>query len=437
MAAMALLVRDLVFFLGVALVVILVMRWLALPYTLGLVVVGLAIGLTGITPEARLSPELVLFVFLPALLFEGAWTSRFSLLRDNRRMIFFLAGPGLLLSLGIIALMLHWFEHLDWITALLLAAILSPTDPVAVLALFRQIHVNETLSSVIKGESLFNDGVAGSLYQTFLALVLVSTRAAAARGWTVLTNGFGLFLLEAGGGIALGLLSGWLISRALKRVDDPVLETAITLVSAYGVYWLADTMQFSGIMAVIVAGLMLGNYGRRIGMSEQTRSDVDTFWRMLAFLANALIFLLIGVQLHPFAYLLFTGSGLTIWIITLTAIGVVLLSRLVLVLAMRLWLKLPGSRGRPAGQPLPRSWQLIIFWSGLRGALSLALVLALPVSVPARDIMVISTYAVVLFTLLVQGFSIRWVLGRIMSREGSGSDDRETVLEEEVPQEAL
>lgn len=443
MVDISLLIRDLVLFLGLALLTILITRKLVLPYTLGLVLVGLVIGFVGITPEAELSPELVLFVFLPALLFEGAWTVKLSLLRENWRVIFFLAGPGLLLSLSIIALMLHMLDQLDWSTALLLAAILSPTDPVAVLGLFRQMHVNERLANIIEGESLFNDGVAGSLYQTFLALVLLSARGQAPTGWTALGNGIELFLLKAGGGLILGLLLGILISQGFKRMDDPALQTTITLLCAYGVYWIADALHLSAIIAVIVVALILGNSGRQIGMSERAHSDVETFWRMLAFLANALIFLLIGIQFHPFARSLFTDPERTSWMVALIAIGVVLLSRfvLVLILTARSWLKLPRKRERGGAeglieQPLPRAWQLMVFWSGLRGALSLALVLALPLTVPSRKILVTSTYAVVLFTLLVQGFSIRWVLSRVLSATSQeqltnqADEGEEAVIEE-------
>jgi monovalent cation:H+ antiporter, CPA1 family len=422
MVDIPLLIRDLVLFLLVALVVNYITEKLSVPYTLGLVIVGLGIGLVGLTPEAQLSPDLVLFVFLPPLLFEGAWSVKLSLLRENWRVIFFLAGPGLLLSLVIIAAALHILDGLDWATALLLAAILSPTDPVAVIGLFRQLHVNARLSNIIEGESLFNDGVAGSLYQTFLAFVLLSLHGQTPTGLAALGNGLLLFVEEAGGGLALGALAGFLISRVLKRIDDPVVETTITLLSAYGIYWVAYAAHLSAIIAVIVTALILGNYGRTVGMSEHTRSDADTFWRMLAFLANALIFLLMGLQFHPFARLLLAGPALATWLVALVAVGVVLIARFALVLALtaRSWVSLPRIAGRPllaplVKHPLPRAWQLIVFWSGLRGALSLALVFALPLDVPSREVLVVSTYAVVLFTLLIQGLSIRWVLSRILS----------------------
>jgi Na+:H+ antiporter len=408
MVDIPLLILDLVLFLLVALVVNLITEKLSVPYTLGLVIVGLGIGLVGLAPEAQLSPDLVLFVFLPPLLFEGAWSVKISLLRENWRAIFFLAGPGLLLSLVIIAAALHLLDGLDWATALLLAAILSPTDPVAVLGLFRQLHVNARLSNIIEGESLFNDGVAGSLYQTFLAIVLLTLHGQAPTGLAALGNRLLLFVVEAGGGLLFGAFAGFLISRVLRHIDDPVVETTITLLSAYGIYWVADAAHLSAIIAVLVTALMLGNYGRIVGMSERTRT--------------ALIFLLMGVQFHKFARQLLAGPALTTRLVALVAIGVVLLARfaLVLVLTTRSWVRLPRKAGRPllaplVKQPLPRAWQLIVFWSGLRGALSLALVFALPLDMPSREVLVVSTYAVVLFMLLIQGLSIRWVLLRVLS----------------------
>jgi Na+:H+ antiporter len=401
-------VRDFVFFLLIALCVILVTRRLAVPYTLGLVVVGLLLSVFGLLPEARLSPPLVLFVFLPALLFEGAWTIKLERLRENWQAIFLLAGPGMVLSLVLIASILHFFDGLDWSLAFLLAAILSPTDPVAVLSLFRQLHVNEQLSTIIEGESLFNDGVAGSLYQTFLAVVLLSLHggtAAGAQGWL---EGAGLFVLEAGGGVLLGAACGWTVSIFLKRIDDPLIETTITIIVAYGVYLLADILHLSAILSVIVAGLILGSYGRAVGMSEPTRAAVDTFWSTLAFVANALVFLLVGIQINPLSLVSNPAtSGLTL-LIALLAVGVVLLARVLLVAALS-----ARSRGGRFPAPLPHSWSLVIFWSGLRGALSLALVLAIPLEVPQRSVLLISTYAVVFFTLLIQGFSLRGLLRRL------------------------
>ncbi len=181
-------------------------------------------------------------------------------------------------------------------------------------------------------------------------------------------------------------------------------------VTAYGVYLLADTLHTSAILAVIVASLILGSYGRYVGMSEQTRAAVDTFWGMIAFPANALLFLLVGMQLNFFQFLSSSNAPFSLVISAALAIVAVLLARFVMVGMLRGLALL-----RPSGGGLVFSWRFIIFWSGLRGALSLALVLALPPEVPTRDALIFSTYAVVLFTLLVQGFSLRAILRRLPS----------------------
>ncbi|GHO87693.1 cation:proton antiporter [Dictyobacter formicarum] len=424
----------LVLFLAIALLTIAVTRRIAVPYTLGLVVVGLGLGLSGLLPGVQLTPSLVLSVFLPALLFEGAWAMRWDVVRAHWRTIFFLAGPGLLLSLGIIAGILHVLDGLDWGTALLLAAILSPTDPVAVLSLFRQLHLDERLSVIIEGESLFNDGVAGSLYQAFLAIVLLSIQGHPSGAFQAWGQGVLFFLVEAGGGLLLGLLIGWLVSQIVKRIDEPLMETILTIITAYGVYLLADQFHLSAIMAVIAAALVLGNYCRRVSMSEPSQHAVGNFWSVLAFVANAVIFLLVGVQLNPLALPLVPGEERTTLLFAVFAVSVVLVARLalVLVLAARSMLVLsPRSRAAGPMQPVPRSWQLVIFWSGLRGALSLALVLALPMAIPHRSVLVISTYAVVFFTLLIQGSTLRWLLKRIPSLQASLPSEGETSSSEE------
>src|SRR5258708_14493226 len=247
MIDVASIVRDMVILLLIALLVIFVTRPLTLPYTLGLVIMGLVIGIFGLIPEATLTPDLVLFVFLPALLFEGSWSLSISHLRANWRPIFLLAVPGLLLALVLIALPLHFFAGLIWLDAFLLAAILSPTDPVAVLGLFRQLKINEDLSAIIEGESLFNDGVAGALYQTFLALTLLVVRGQHLTPGVIAWQSVATFILEARGGLLIGAACGYLVSHFVRYIDDPLIETTITLVTAYGVYLLADWLHTSGI----------------------------------------------------------------------------------------------------------------------------------------------------------------------------------------------
>ncbi len=402
MTDVATIVRLLVILLLIALTVIFITRRLAVPYTLGLVVVGLLISLFGPAQGIQLTPDLVLFVFLPALLFEGAWSISVERLRKNWLTIFLLAVPGLLLSLVLIALLLHLFTGLAWADAFLLAAILSPTDPVAVLGLFRQLKVNEDLSTIIEGESLFNDGVAGALYQACLALVLIAVRGQTLTTGQALWLGLGTLVLQAGGGSLTGIIIGFLISRFVKFIDDPLIETTITIVAAYGAYLLADFLHLSGILAVIITGLILGSYGRSMGMSERTREVVDDFWSIAAFIVNALLFLLVGVQLNPTGF--FAGGGIgSLLLIAGLSIIAVLLARLVMTLLL-------PSRLLTVPRRYLRLWRFTLFWSGLRGALSLALVLAIPLNVPSHNVLIFATYAVVLFTLLVQGVSLRWIV---------------------------
>ncbi len=412
-------VRTFIILLLIALVVIIVARRLAIPYTLGLVVVGLAISFfVNDMQGVRLTPNLVLFVFLPALLFEGAFASSVRHLREHWVPILLFAIPGVLLTLTIIALPFHFLIGLDWATAVLLGAILAPTDPIAVLGLFRQLKASPDLSAIIEGESLFNDGVAGSLYQIFLALIVASAQGHAETGAVLWFHGIGTFLVEAGGGCVVGLICSFLVSRALKFVDEPLFETIVTIVTAYGSYLLADALHVSGIIAVVVAGLVIGSYGRSIGLSEQTRETVDAFWSVLGFLANALIFLLVGLELNPVKFLTFPGLN-SLLVNAGLAICAVLIARLLMVyLLPRAW-----TSRKVTSLPL---WRVTLFWSGLRGALSLALVLALPLEVPQREILLISTYAVILFTLLVQGLSIRVIIQHASSRTTKVSQEDAT-----------
>jgi CPA1 family monovalent cation:H+ antiporter len=321
--------------------------------------------------------------------------------------VFLLAVPGLLLALVLIALPLYYLTALSLPEAFLLAAILSPTDPVAVLGLFRQLNVHADLSMIVEGESLFNDGVAGVVYQIFLALVLVALQGQTLSLGQTIGQSLWILLLQAGGGVLTGLVCGWLMSRFMARVTDHLIVITISLVTAYGVYLLADSLHFSGILAVIIAALIMGNYSRDHGLSEQVQSVVDDFWGVIAFLANAMLFLLVGGQLDP-QELFTVRQPVPLIVVALLAIIAVLVARFVMVLVLpRRLSAIPGLR--------LRSWRFIIFLSGLRGALSLALVLALPLNVPNRSLLLIATYSVVFFTLLVQGFGVQHSL-RLLPR---------------------
>lgn len=421
-------IRLIVLLLLIALGVALAARWARLPYTLGLVIVGLVIGFFHFLPDITLTPDLVLFIFLPPLLFEGAWNLEQRELLRNWLPIFLLAGPGLGISIAVVGLILHFAVGLAWSVAFLLGAIISPTDPIAVLALLRKLGLSPRLRVLIEGESLFNDGTAAAVTQVLL-LVVVSSAAAsiglvsiagtagggavsqAGPGGTAIAEEILLDMLRlVGGGIGLGLVVGFVVSRLVRHVDDHLIETTITVVVAYGVYLLGEAAQVSGILAVITAGLVLGSYGRKIGMSQATQEAVDGFWEFAAYTANSLLFLLMGLEIgqHP----LTVGIVPIIWAVLSVVVGRALMIYLFIPLYNLLVKQLEGKKVAAYIAPglIPRRWCLLMLGTGLRGALSLALALALPLPTPNRDLLIISVYGVVLVTLLGQGLGLRFLL---------------------------
>jgi CPA1 family monovalent cation:H+ antiporter len=389
----------------VALPTMFVTRRIGVPYTLGLVIVGLFISGFNLLPGLRLTPSLVLDVFLPGLLFEGAWSLDLHQLRKVSVPVILLVGPGVLLTVLVCGAVLHFGAGLDWGLALLLSTIIAPTDPVAVLGLFRELGVGDRLGTTIEAESLFNDGVASVFYTVVLGLVGIAIAGhqitAGMVGSAIVVNLARLVIA----GIVLGIVIGAVIGFGLRWVDEPLSETTATLVAAYGTYLLAEDFQVSGILAVIALGLTLSYFGRRAAMSQRTRDAVEVFWTQAAYIANALLFLLIGAEIDVRAFF-FGPNHATILAAACWAIAAVLGGRALAVYAVNpvaRALRLSGERISPP----------VLLWAGLRGALSLALVLALPTSMPNHQLLINATYGVVLFTLLVQGLTLRSVLKRL------------------------
>ncbi len=431
-------IRLIVLLLLISLGVALAARWAKLPYTLGLVVVGLLIGVSHLLSGIVLTPDVVLFIFLPALLFEGAWTLEQRELLRNWLPIALLAGPGLAISIALVGLILHLAIGLDWALAFLLGAIISTTDPIAVLALMRQMGLSSRLRLLIEGESLFNDGSAAAVTQALLAIVL-SGAASALSGTSIASstgflggspagqanvNGSTIALLIAvnlarliGGGIGLGLVIGFVVSRLVRHVNDPLIETTITVVVSYGVYLLGETIQVSSILAVISAGLVMGSYGRRTGMSPATQETVDGFWTFASYTANSLLFLLVGVEIgqNPVAEEVLPIGWAVLGLFAGRAAMIYLCIPLYNILARRLAGKKIATYLAPG--PIPHRWCLLLLGVGLRGALSLALALALPLSVPTRTLLIFTVYGVVLVTLLGQGFGLRFLLPFLRRQE--------------------
>jgi len=407
-------IQLLVLLLLVTLVVALISRPLRLPYTLVLVIVGLCIGFSPLLPDLRLNPNVVLFLFLPALLFEGAWNVDMKLLLENWLPVFFLAMPGLFFSVLAVAILLHWGLGLSWLLVLLLGAIISPTDPIAVLILLRQLDLSDRLRTIVEGESLLNDGVGAAFFELILGLLLLSLGGTGASQPVSFWADALEILWLLFGGLALGSIVGILTARLLRFVDDYLVEMTVTIGVAYGVYLLGTILNTSGLLAVVAAGLVLGSYGRQKGMSERTQQVTQDIWEFFGYLANSFLFLLLGVQIGE-SHLLQALAG-----IGLAILGVVI-GRAAMIYTL---LPLQDALARLVQRktrlvrrsflaplaPLPPRWRPIFLFSGLRGALSIALVLSLPSTLPEREFLQDIVYGVVLVTLLGQGIGLRVLL---------------------------
>jgi len=378
-------------------------KWLPVPYTIALVLVGIIISPMHFLPPVHISPDLILLIFLPALIFEASWSLKLAPLRANLFLILFLAVIGVGLSVLITGSIVHWTAGLTWGSAMLFGAIISPTDPVSILALFKRLGVPERLRVILEGESLFNDGTAVVLFTIIVNLVSgVSTvDSAGAVGEHLLTS----FTLVVLGGMALGIAIGFTASHLTSHFDDHLLEITLTTIAAYGSFILAERIHVSPVIAVLLAGLILGNLGREKGMSKNTQVAVDSFWEYAAFVVNSLVFLLIGVEiqlqfLQSYAFQI------------LVAVSAMIAARLLVTYGTFLAVK-------RFIESIPWRWQHVMFWGGLRGAVSIALALSLPMNLADRGQLVAMTFGAVTFSLLVQGLTISKLLQLLKICESS------------------
>lgn len=359
------------------------------PYTLLLVIVGLGLALLNVR-LIDLSPDLILLIFLPPLLFEAGWNVNWNNFKKDLVPITLSATVGVLIAIAGIALGLREFAGVSLGTALLIAASLATTDPISVIALFRELGVSKRLTTLMEGESLFNDGVA------VVAFGLLS-------GWAVLGDEFTVqvaiarFLVTTGIGIGVGLLIGFGISYLTQRFDLPLVEQSLTLVAAYGAYAVAEELGGSGVISVALVGVILGNYGSQVGMSPRTRLVVSEFWEFLAFFVNSIVFLLIGDQVQ------FDSLSNNLAPVAM-AIVAVLASRAISTYG------LSNLSNAIAGSDISWKYQTVLWWGGLRGSVSIALALSVPKFFPGRDLIIATVFGVILFTLLVQGLTTQPLL---------------------------
>lgn len=368
-----------------------------LPYTVSLVVIGLLIAIpTSLELEA--TPDLILAIFVPPLIFEAAFHLDLGQLRENLTPILILAVPGVLVTTLLVGGMTALGAGMAFGTAVVFGALIAATDPVAVVSLFRALGVPRQLALTVEGESLFNDGTAIVLFRIALAAALT--------GVFDPVTGVVDFFKVALGGMGVGLVLGWITAQLMARLEDRLIVTSLTTILAFGSYVAAEYFHVSGVLAVVVAGLLCGN----VGMAKASPSNkimIFNLWEYLAFLANSLVFLLIGLSVD--LRLMWDNLG-AIGVGVVAVVG----SRAIVVYGLsglaRLW-------GRASH--IPPSWRHVLFWGGLRGAISLALALSLPAAMPGREGLRAMTFGVVLFTLLAQGTTIQFLLERLGLTERS------------------
>src|SRR5581483_3624911 len=417
---MADIVTGIMVLLLIAVVVLAISRKLKLPFTVVLVVAGIGLSILsnahpGVLPalhNLEISSSLILYVFLPTLIFEAAFNLDVRELQDNIGSVLALAVPGLLLSTGIIGLIVHFTTSIPMPAALLLGAILSATDPVAVIAAFRRLGAPLRLTVLVEGESLFNDATSVVLSRIILAVVLggvVSGR--------VVAKGALDFVLVFVGGLFVGWVLGFIAGYTISKIENHFIEITLTTILAYVSYLFAEqTLHVSGIMATIAAGLTMGGWGRT-KISTPVRDYLEHFWEYIAFLANALIFLMVGLGINLTA--LKGALGPLIWVVV-----ALLLSRAAVIYGL-----MPFVKRLPKAEHLSRAYQAVIFWGGLRGAIALAIVLSLP-AFQYRETFVALVTGAVLFTLIVQGLTIE-PLVRVLGLDRLPLADKLVRLEED------
>jgi CPA1 family monovalent cation:H+ antiporter len=376
----------------VACLIAMVSRRIGLPYSVGLVAAGLAIALIPNTPEFPLSRDLIFNILLPPLVFEAALQLPWRSFRRELPVVLTLAFFGVALAAAIVASGMHFGLGWSWLGALLFGVLISATDPVAVIAAFKEMNAEKRLCMLVESESLLNDGVVAV---AFAVLVAVAGGASASIGSVIPSFLWTLF----GGALIGGAVSGLILLLA-GRTKDHLVEITLTTLAAYGSFLIAERVHASGVLASLTAGLMIGNLGRLGSISDEGKAHVLSAWEFFAFLANSFVFLLIGVQEAgvPVNRLGYLAAG--------SAILLVLLGRAVAVYPLALLF-------RPTTLKVSIPYQHVLFWGGLRGALGLALALTVPATVPERVPIIITAFVVVAFSIFVQGLTMPWLVNRL------------------------
>ncbi|MCH4828104.1 MAG: sodium:proton antiporter [Planococcus sp. (in: firmicutes)] len=382
--------------LAIAITVVGIARKVKQPDTIALVLVGLLLGITNFPfpfidhaeqfiTQSEVFQVIIISLFLPILLGDATLKLPFHHLYKRKETVIGLALGGTFISFVLIGFSTHFLLGLPLAVAFTFAALMSATDPISVLSIFKSAGVSEKLSTIMEGESLFNDGIAIVLFQIASVYLLTYIDM----GWAGLGSGVLLFLRFAVGGILVGVILGYLFSQVIRFYDDYPFEIAISALLFFGSYFIAEHIHVSGIIAVVAGGFVFNDYGGRIGMSELTKNAINTFWDVITLIANSLIFLIVGLEIRNID---FSGQ----WLIIFLAIVIVLVARVIALFFSTM----------PA-KDLNRKERILLNWGGLKGSLSIALALSLPASFDGRETILLLTFAVVLFSLVIQGLTIK------------------------------
>ncbi|MBE8540632.1 Na+/H+ antiporter [Geoglobus acetivorans] len=377
---------ELLSLLLIAILIATAVKYIRVPYTIALVLVGIAVGLSGLFPPIQLTEELVFTLILPPLLFEGALAMDIGELRRNLKPILSLATLGLVISILVTGYITS-LAGLPLLLALIFAAMASPTDPVSVLATFKKLGAPRKLTTIMEGESIINDGTAVVIYSILFGML---------EGTSTLSQGVIEFFFVCVGGAIVGFLLGHSAHRLLRHIDDALIEVTLTVILAFGTFLVAESLGVSGVIAVVSAGLIVGNYGTEFSMSPTTRITLVNFWSAIVFIVNSLVFILIGLDTPVYRL------ADNLWLVGLAILAV---------LAGRAFVVYPTL----TAFRMNLSWQNIVFWGGLHGTIPVAL--ALSYEGPMREELVSMVFGVVIFSLVVQGLSLDIYARRVFRRD--------------------
>jgi len=375
----------------IAALVGMIARRFRIPYTVGLVLTGIVLALLSFRPTINLTKDLIFDVLLPPLIFEATLFIRWKELNHNLPVILVFATIGVILSAALTSAGMHFLSGWTWQSAALFGILISATDPVSVIATFKEAGVQGRLRLLVEAESLFNDATAAVGFGVMLVFV---------NGQTVSTwNVVGETLWTVIGGLLVGALIAGFILLLTHNTSDHLIELALSTVAAYGSFLIAEQFHASGVLSTLIAGILIGNFGLPVSYSDKGRTSLVDFWEFAAFISNSLIFLLIG--LHEA-----TENYANAWLPVIVAIMVVMISRAAAIYPLSLLFERSKLK-------IEKNHQHILFWGGLRGALALALALGLPPEIPGRAQIVIAAFGVVTFSIFIQGLTmtplLRWL----------------------------